>query len=287
MIGLAPRGKVALRSGAEAGDAIFVTGELGGSLAGRHLEFEPRVTEGRWLTEHFPIHAMIDISDGLAGDLRHILKASRVGAELLTTAIPVTRTAKLASRAESSAKPPLLAALTDGEDFELLFTIAAKSAVPLLDAWKAQFPNLKLSCIGKITAGEGRFAACGTNRRATIFCLQGYGAISHSPTGTVVSLGEAWGRTATNGLVIALSGDLGAGKTQLVKGLARGIRFRFGRVHSPTFTLVNVYTGGRLTLFHLDLYRLETKEQIFSAGIEEYLRPDGVAVIEWAERSVQ
>jgi thiamine-monophosphate kinase len=155
MIGLAPRGKVALRSGAEAGDAIFVTGELGGSLANRHLEFEPRLAEGRWLAEHFPIHAMIDVSDGLAGDLRHILKASRAGAELLTTAIPISRTAKLASRAESSAKPPLLAALTDGEDFELLFTVAAKHAVPLLDAWKIQFPKLKLTCIGKITDREG------------------------------------------------------------------------------------------------------------------------------------
>jgi tRNA threonylcarbamoyladenosine biosynthesis protein TsaE len=106
--------------------------------------------------------------------------------------------------------------------------------------------------------------------------------ISHNPVETV-SLGETWGRDAKNGLVIALSGDLGAGKTQLVKGLARGLGFT-GRVHSPTFTLVNVYTGGRLTLFHLDLYRLESKEQIFSAGLEEYLRPDGVAVIEWAER---
>jgi len=107
-------------------------------------------------------------------------------------------------------------------------------------------------------------------------------SISHSPTETA-ALGETWGRTAQNGLVIALSGDLGAGKTQLVKGLAHGLGFT-GRVHSPTFTLVNVYTGGRLTLFHLDLYRLETKEQILSAGIEEYLRPEGVAVIEWAER---
>src|ERR1700760_4781211 len=106
--------------------------------------------------------------------------------------------------------------------------------------------------------------------------------ISHSPAETE-ALGEKWGRTANKGLVIALSGDLGAGKTQLVKGLARGLGITT-RVHSPTFTLVNVYTGGRLTLFHLDLYRLETKEQILSAGIEEYLKPDGVAVIEWAER---
>ena len=57
-----------------------------------------------------------------------------------------------------------------------------------------------------------------------------------------------------------------------------------GRVHSPTFTLVNEYGGGQLKLFHLDLYRLETREQILSAGIEEYLTPDGVSVVEWAER---
>ena len=150
-----PRGKAVLRSGAEAGDAIFVTGELGGSLAGRHLEFEPRLAEARWLANHFSIHAMIDLSDGLAGDLRHILKASRVGAELLTTSIPISRAAKLTSRAESPAKPPLLAALTDGEDFELLFTVASKDAVPLLDAWKKEFPKPALTCIGKITASEG------------------------------------------------------------------------------------------------------------------------------------
>ena len=106
--------------------------------------------------------------------------------------------------------------------------------------------------------------------------------ITHSPAETE-ALGESWGRTAAKGLVIALSGDLGAGKTQLVKGLARGLGIAT-RVHSPSFTLVNVYTGGRLTLFHLDLYRLETREQILSAGIEDYLQPDGVTVIEWAER---
>lgn len=97
------------------------------------------------------------------------------------------------------------------------------------------------------------------------------------------ALGESWGRAAQRGWVIALSGELGAGKTQLVKGLARGLGFA-GRVHSPTFTLVNEYAGGRLTLYHLDLYRLETTEQIHEAGLEEYLQPDGVSVIEWAER---
>lgn len=108
---------------------------------------------------------------------------------------------------------------------------------------------------------------------------------SHS-AGQTESLGETWGRTVPRGLVIALSGDLGAGKTALVRGLARGLGCT-SRVHSPTFTLVNVYEGGRLPLFHLDLYRLETAEQIHSAGVDEYLQPDGVAVIEWAERLFQ
>jgi tRNA threonylcarbamoyladenosine biosynthesis protein TsaE len=106
--------------------------------------------------------------------------------------------------------------------------------------------------------------------------------ISHSPVETE-SLGERWGRAARTGLVIGLSGDLGAGKTQLVKGLARGLDIT-ARVHSPTFTLVNEYGGGRLRLFHLDVYRLETRGQIIAAGLEEFLQPDGVTVVEWAER---
>ena len=108
--------------------------------------------------------------------------------------------------------------------------------------------------------------------------------ISHSPADTE-SLGEKFGRAAQTGLVIALSGDLGAGKTQFVRGVARGLEIS-SRVHSPTFTLVNEYVGGRLKLFHLDLYRLETAAQILSAGIEEYLSPDGVSVVEWAERII-
>lgn len=106
--------------------------------------------------------------------------------------------------------------------------------------------------------------------------------ISHSPAETE-SLGERFGRAAQSGFVFALSGELGAGKTQFVKGFARGLGIS-ARVHSPTFTLVNEYGGGRLKLFHLDLYRLETRERILSAGVEEFLQPDGVAVIEWPER---
>jgi thiamine-monophosphate kinase len=155
LTGFVPRGKAILRSGAKVGDAIFVTGQLGGSLMGKHLDFAPRLSEARWLAENFPVHSMIDVSDGLAGDLRHIVHASKVGAELLKSAVPISRAAKEIAKRGDAAKPAFVAALTDGEDFELLFTVASKNAVPLLDAWKKQFPEVKLSCIGKIIAGEG------------------------------------------------------------------------------------------------------------------------------------
>jgi thiamine-monophosphate kinase len=154
VLGEVQKARCVLRSGAKDGDALFVTGELGGSLSGKHLDFEPRLAEAEWLARHFPVHAMIDLSDGLAGDLRHLLERSGVGAELLARAIPISHAAKLQSRA-ASPKPPLLAALTDGEDFELLFAAPGKLAVPLLDAWKKQFPALRLSCIGRITAAHG------------------------------------------------------------------------------------------------------------------------------------
>jgi len=155
LLGTVPRGQQILRSGAKTGDAIFVTGELGGSLAGKHLDFEPRLAEAHWLAAHFKIHAMLDLSDGLAGDLRHLVNAGKVGAEILKSALPISREAKLRAKESSTAKPAALAALTDGEDFELLFTIASKDAVKLLDAWKRKFPKVKLSCIGKVVAGEG------------------------------------------------------------------------------------------------------------------------------------
>jgi thiamine-monophosphate kinase len=152
LLGTVERGKQVLRSGARPGDVIFVSGELGGSLAGRHLEFEPRVREAQWLARQFDLHAMMDISDGLAGDLRHLLRASGVGAELRVAAVPVSRAAKL--RATQGGKPRLLAALSDGEDFELLFTADSKDAVALLDSWTVEFPALKLSCIGRIIEGH-------------------------------------------------------------------------------------------------------------------------------------
>ena len=155
MLGTVPRGKALLRSGAKVGDAVFVSGELGGSLQGRHLDFEPRLAEGAWLAESGLVHAMMDVSDGLAGDLRHILQASGVGAVLLSRSIPITREARLQAKGDSSSKPPLLAALTDGEDFELVFTVASRDAVKVLDGWRARFPDLRLTCIGRITEEPG------------------------------------------------------------------------------------------------------------------------------------
>ena len=87
--------------------------------------------------------------------MRHILNASGVGAEILKSAVPVSRAAKLLAKQSSTAKPAFAAALTDGEDFELLFTVTSNHAVKLLDAWKKKFPKVKLSCIGKIVAGDG------------------------------------------------------------------------------------------------------------------------------------
>lgn len=107
--------------------------------------------------------------------------------------------------------------------------------------------------------------------------------ITRTPEETM-ALGERWAAEAKAGWVIGLSGDLGAGKTQLVKGLARGLGCQ-GRVSSPTFGLINEYSGGRLPLAHLDLYRLDTPEQIIGAGLEPYLvQPEGVSVVEWIER---
>ncbi|HEV7925517.1 MAG TPA: tRNA (adenosine(37)-N6)-threonylcarbamoyltransferase complex ATPase subunit type 1 TsaE [Verrucomicrobiae bacterium] len=107
--------------------------------------------------------------------------------------------------------------------------------------------------------------------------------ISHNPAETA-ALGEQWGRDAQPGWVLGLSGGLGAGKTILAAGLARGLGVT-ARVQSPTFALVNEYRDGRLPLFHLDLYRLASRDDIIAAGLEPYLvRPSGVAVVEWIER---
>jgi len=107
--------------------------------------------------------------------------------------------------------------------------------------------------------------------------------ISNSPEETF-ALGQRWASEARPGWVVGLIGDLGTGKTQLVKGLAAGLGIT-GTVTSPTFALLQEHDDGSLPLAHIDLYRLERQTEIISAGLEHYLTaPDGVAAVEWFER---
>ncbi len=97
------------------------------------------------------------------------------------------------------------------------------------------------------------------------------------------SLGEAWARVVTTGTSIGLIGELGAGKTQLVKGFARGLGIDEDEVVSPSFGLINEYAGDK-KLYHVDLYRLDSDEEIETLGLSDYMEGDGICVIEWADR---
>lgn len=144
MIGKVLSREIVLRKGARPGDLMVVTGKLGGSIAGHHFDFTPRIREARFLAQNFHPTSMIDVSDGLIQDLKHILETSKVGAAVDLDAIPVLKEAK-----------GLTSALSDGEDFELLFTISKGKKSRLEKAWKRKFPNVKLSWIGKIEKGKG------------------------------------------------------------------------------------------------------------------------------------
>ena len=105
--------------------------------------------------------------------------------------------------------------------------------------------------------------------------------ITNSPEETE-KIGAAVGRIIPAGTVLAYRGDLGAGKTAFTRGLARGLGFTEA-VTSPTYTIVNEYTSGRLPLFHFDMYRLRSSEDLFDIGWEDYLERGGVCAVEWSE----
>ncbi len=156
LLGLAHVNGSVLRSGAKPGDQIFVTGALGGSLpSGRHLSFEPRVQQAQQLRDHFDLHALLDVSDGIASDLRHILQASNVGAVLNAEQIPIHHDVDAALSQETR----LQHALCDGEDFELLFTISADDAEKLVDQNPLSIPVTR---IGEIRKESGLFLRLGT-----------------------------------------------------------------------------------------------------------------------------
>lgn len=131
-----------LRSGAREGDAIFVTGRLGGSLGGKHLTFVPRLAEAVWLAERYKPSSMMDLSDGLAKDLPRLALASSVGYQVDLDAVPCS----LGCSTQQ--------AMGDGEDYELVFTIAEETASALQEAWQVEFPDLPLTRIGGIVAPE-------------------------------------------------------------------------------------------------------------------------------------
>jgi thiamine-monophosphate kinase len=131
------------RSGGKAGDLLFVTGRLGGSGRGRHLTFEPRVEEGRWLARHFRVHAMMDLSDGLGADLPRLARASGCGYRLDEGALPL------------NAGCTVRQGISDGEDYELLFAIEPREAENLRIMWPRKFPGVGLTEIGGLTEGGG------------------------------------------------------------------------------------------------------------------------------------
>lgn len=150
LIGIPHRKGNLRRDQAQPGDRILVTGAFGGSILGKHFDFQPRVSEAQFLRENYKLHAGIDVSDGLAKDLSRILDASEVGAVVDTSHIPISPAAYQLS--EQDEKSPLQHALGDGEDFELILTVPAQVAEELIAAQPLDVP---LTEIGHLTEKLG------------------------------------------------------------------------------------------------------------------------------------
>jgi thiamine-monophosphate kinase len=138
IIGFVERDRWVSRGGGKPGDDLFVTGRLGGALKRKHLRFIPRLMESRWLTKNFSIHAMMDLSDGLGTDLPRLARASKVGFKIDNDKLPLTGGAKVDD------------AISEGEDYELLFAISPRDRLRLERAWTKRFPNLPLTRIGSL-----------------------------------------------------------------------------------------------------------------------------------------
>jgi thiamine-monophosphate kinase len=139
VVGFVERDRCISRRGAKAGDDLFVTGRLGGAVKQKHLQFVPRIAESRWLTRNFSIHAMMDLSDGLGADLPRLGKASRVGFSIEMENLPLNRGATIDD------------AISEGEDYELLFAISPRERNRLLRSWNKKFPKLLLTRIGSFS----------------------------------------------------------------------------------------------------------------------------------------
>ena len=139
VVGFVERDRCISRRGGKVGDDLFVTGRLGDALKRKHLQFVPRIAESRWLTKNFSIHAMMDLSDGLGADLPRLARASRVGFAIAMENLPLARGAKIDD------------AISEGEDYELLFAISPRDRSRLEREWRKKFRKLPLTRIGSLS----------------------------------------------------------------------------------------------------------------------------------------
>jgi len=138
VIGFVEKDRAASRRGGRSNDDLFVTGRLGGALKRKHLKFVARIAESRWLTKNFSIHAMMDLSDGLGADLPRLARASKLGFDIDLENLPVARGLTIDN------------AISEGEDYELLFAISARDRNSLERQWRRKFPKLRLTRIGSL-----------------------------------------------------------------------------------------------------------------------------------------
>jgi thiamine-monophosphate kinase len=138
LTGIVEKRRALLRSGGKPSDFLYVTGQLGGSIRGKHLRFEPRLAEALWLADHFAINAMIDLSDGLGSDLPRLAKASSTGFEIDRERLPLSKGCSIEQ------------AISDGEDYELLFAVPPEMVPTLEERWNKKFPTLALTQIGRL-----------------------------------------------------------------------------------------------------------------------------------------
>jgi thiamine-monophosphate kinase len=138
VIGFVEKSRAGSRRGGRSSDDLFVTGRLGGALKQKHLKFLARIAESRWLTKNFSIHAMMDLSDGLGADLPRLARASKVGFDIELENLPVARGVTIDN------------AISDGEDYELLFAVSRRDRNRLEREWRRNFPELSLTRIGSL-----------------------------------------------------------------------------------------------------------------------------------------
>jgi thiamine-monophosphate kinase len=138
--GFVEKNRFVSRSGGKAGDDLFVTGRLGGANQGRHLRFVPRIEESRWLTKNFSIHAMMDLSDGLGVDLPRLARASKAGFKIDNNLLPRSPGCNIDN------------AISDGDDYELLFAISPRESERLQKNWPKKFPRLLLTRVGRLNS---------------------------------------------------------------------------------------------------------------------------------------